>query len=85
MRPSMAQLAKKGGRQDEVNVIEPARTTAGRTITGDQKKAGMVSLVIESTTSARRGRRPGDVLRHIWSLAVEVVGRPACAWRPLID
>jgi len=42
---------EKGCCQDEVNLIEPGKNYGWPTITGDQKKAGMVSPVIQSTTS----------------------------------
>jgi glucose/arabinose dehydrogenase len=42
---------EKGCCQDEVNLIEPGKNYGWPVITGNQKKAGMVSPVIESTTS----------------------------------
>jgi aldose sugar dehydrogenase len=42
---------EKGCCQDEVNLIEPGKNYGWPVITGDQKRAGMVSPVIESTTS----------------------------------
>jgi glucose/arabinose dehydrogenase len=42
---------EKGCCQDEVNLIEPGKNYGWPTITGDQRKAGMVSPVIQSTTS----------------------------------
>ncbi|MCU0501286.1 MAG: PQQ-dependent sugar dehydrogenase [Anaerolineae bacterium] len=42
---------EKGCCQDEVNLIESGKNYGWPTITGDQKRAGMVSPVIQSTTS----------------------------------
>jgi len=42
---------EKGCCQDEVNLIEPGKNYGWPTITGDQNRAGMVSPVIQSTTS----------------------------------
>jgi glucose/arabinose dehydrogenase len=41
----------KGCCQDEVNWVEPGKNYGWPTITGDQQRAGMVSPVIQSTTS----------------------------------
>jgi len=42
---------EKGCCQDEINLIEPGKNYGWPVITGDQKKDGMVSPVIQSTTS----------------------------------